>query len=122
MRVEEGKYYRTRDGGKVGPMGDGGTAFDNNQPVLSARHGKHVSLWRLDGSHLFGKTHIDIVAEANTGPVRTVTRKEIVPGEYGKLLIFDDGSASVTDWTDTRALRDAARVFIGMADALDEAN
>jgi hypothetical protein len=55
-------------------------------------------------------------------PIRTFTRREIVPGEYldGGLEIFDDGSVIVRDWTATTLLRSAARLFNEIADVLDE--
>jgi len=58
----------------------------------------------------------------DNSPIRTVTRREIVPGEYldGGLEIFDDGSVIVRDWTATTLLRAAARIFNEIADVLDE--
>lgn len=62
------------------------------------------------------------VDSVNAGPIRTVTRREIVPGEYcdGKIEIFDDGSAVVRVWTDSSVAREAARIFNEIADVLDE--
>lgn len=55
-------------------------------------------------------------------PIRTITRREIVPGEYldGGLEIFDDGSVIIRDWTAVPLLRSAARIFNEIADVLDE--
>lgn len=60
-------------------------------------------------------------------PVRTVTHKEIVPGEYGPVRVNaslrDDGIVSVnlmSSGLSVPELRDAARVFIELADALEE--
>jgi hypothetical protein len=37
-----------------------------------------------------------IVTRAAKSPIRTVTRKEVVPGEYGRVQVFDGGAVSVT--------------------------
>ena len=64
-----------------------------------------------------------------TSPVRTVTRKEIVPGQYGRVDIedFEPGQVIVelnsrpcgSYSIDASELRDAARIFNELADALD---
>lgn len=59
----------------------------------------------------------DLIAQP--GPVRTVTRREIVPGQYGAVQIWSDMSATV-DVLDAAAAREAARLFNEIADALDE--
>ncbi len=63
-----------------------------------------------------------------TGPVRTVTRKEIVPGVYGVVRVYGTGSRGVNvDITGNYShkssdeLRAAASVFNELADALDVA-
>lgn len=55
---------------------------------------------------------------ANPSPVRTVTRREIVPGMYGDVEI---GSCEVSydSYFDAASLRDAARIFNEIADVLD---
>jgi hypothetical protein len=112
MKIEAGKFYRTRDGRKVGPMmmschGDEGG-------FVSDEH----CLYRRDGTFGYGDVvcpSFDIIAEwtealhksdcalhnmpampngdCDCGPVRTVTRKEIVPGAYGRVMV----SKSITD-------------------------
>lgn len=59
-------------------------------------------------------------ANDNPSPVRTVTRRKIVPGVYGGVQLFDDFSASLDDWSDAQACRSAARIFNEIADVLDE--
>ena len=56
---------------------------------------------------------------AHTSPVRTVTRREIVPGGYGGVTLFSDMSACVSRM-DANAAREAARIFNEIADVLDE--
>lgn len=77
MRIEQGKYYRTRNGRKVGPMARheyGWTADDG------------FRIYDADGKRVLGfgtPEPTDLVAEwADEGPVRTVTRQEIIPGTY----------------------------------------
>lgn len=76
---------------------------------------------------------------ASTGPVRTVTRKEIVPGVYGRVKVADyvpehmSGNAAIhladrcgktgpasLHWLNATELRAAAVTFVELADALDE--
>lgn len=62
----------------------------------------------------------------STSPVRTVTRKEIMPGKYGRINLTSGGAAGmVTIYTDGHVfspteLRAAAATFIELADALEE--
>ena len=84
MQIEAGKHYRTREGSRVGPMAyheygwsadDGFTIYDTNgRRVLG-----------------IGEEPTDLVAEwQDGGPVRTVTRREIVPGVYGIMSIKEN--------------------------------
>lgn len=117
MRIEGGKYYRTRDGRKVGPMERFG--FSGNFRDTPG-NGKY---WSDSG---VGVNVSDIVAEWSRGPVRTVTRKEIVPGVYGRVRVNDGGKAGMVGlWFDGHyfkpaELRAAAATFIELAAALDE--
>lgn len=89
MKIEEGKFYRTRDGRKVGPMEVGGLVgeWDFEADVDGQRtiDGTYCA-WRADGSFdpLDRKTphRLDLISEWSDGPVRTITRQEIVPGTY----------------------------------------
>ena len=73
MQIEAGKYYRTRDGRKVGPT------------------------W-TDG-----------------------TRKEIVPGVYGNVIVWNDGSGdvSVINMRTATELRAVIATLTEIADALE---
>jgi hypothetical protein len=85
MRIEEGKYYRTRDGRKVGPL----RATDNGHWPMEC----DGTWWRADGESCEGSMarmypENDIVAEwTDEGPVRTVTRQEIIPGTYDGVCV-----------------------------------
>lgn len=56
-------------------------------------------------------------------PVRTVTRREIVPGAYGAVSVDDDFARTVVWLYDDEAvasLRSAARIFNEIADVIEE--
>lgn len=97
MKIEEGKFYRTRDGRKAGPA----TAIiDDDSQVMDVPVETPVRnhVWIETGtrSKLEERPEpTDLVAGWNAGPVRTVTRREIVPGQYGVVEI--DKDSRVTD-------------------------
>ena len=120
MQIEAGKYYRTRDGRKVGPAWT-----DGNQPHPWCVPFDESEHWyRDDGASCLGNAGYDIIAEwteAPTGPVRTVTRKEIVPGVYGNVIVWNDGSGdvSVMNMRTATELRAAIATLTEIADALE---
>lgn len=65
LTIEAGKFYRTRDGRKVGPMEEHyGTAWDDKEALLKASIDGDSRLFRAtSGIHLFEKTNLDLVAE-----------------------------------------------------------
>lgn len=94
LRIEEGKFYRARNGRKVGPfeyVNRGQTEIRFHWRAPQSDGGPW--LWAHDGT--FGENRNkdwDLTAEWTeepTGPVRAVTRKEIVPGIYGRLKITE---------------------------------
>lgn len=132
LKVEEGKFYRTRRGIKVGPVlrRDGGAADDTDGPF------KIAGLWNytedgLVGTLSKGDEPDDLVSEWSDeppSPVRTVTRKEIVPGHFG-LIEIEHGPNRVTAegvslWLPRNhryspaELRATASTLIEIADAL----
>lgn len=54
-----------------------------------------------------------------TGPVRTVTRKEIVPGVYGKVQVFGSLNVSTELMQGADELRAAIATLTQIADALE---
>ena len=82
MQIEAGKYYRRRDGKKCGPAWT-----DGNQPhPWCVQFDESEHWYRDNGASCLGNADADLIAEwteAPTCPVRTVTRKEIVPGVEG---------------------------------------
>lgn len=97
MQIEAGKFYRTRDGRKIGPMRkifSYGCSWEGNMQI------GRVICYYENGAHMpNGHAHEnDLVSEwtdgtwdselsAINGPIRTITRKEIVPGIYGQVKV-----------------------------------
>lgn len=146
MKIEEGKFYRSRDGRKVGPM----EAYSGDHPWFGTidDDASGAGCWfRGEGGSFsgYGSTphRLDLVAEWHedsldrveaeikaeiSSPVRTVTRKEIVPGEYGHITISDDNRMmldGVSIWLPrnrrwkAEELRAAAATLTEIAEALD---
>lgn len=140
MKIEEGKFYRTRDGRKVGPM----------RGLTDRELSTYTSRWVwMDGSRLitapwddagtfspYRESKEDLIAEWTDGPVREVTRKEIVGGTYGRIWFDREiGSHIQIDLVNTAGkrqdesrshlwsleeLRAAASTLTAIADALEE--
>lgn len=53
-------------------------------------------------------------------PIRTITRREIVPGEYGGIRVTESLSVTTDYLRTSEDLRSAARIFNEIADVLDE--
>ena len=84
LKLEVGKYYLTRDGSRVGPM-----CRYRDGTYFHLGYGRE-GLWRVDGCDVWDDGKNDLIAEwhtSPTGPVRTVTCKEIVPGVYGLVTV-----------------------------------
>ena len=90
----------------------------------------HVELDKFVGHH--DETALELV---NEGPIRTVTRREIVPGVYGRLEVcvpYLDSCMSVLlvdrggnrhdqiNYLDATELREAAHLFNQLAEVLEE--
>ena len=136
LKLEVGKYYRDADGNKRGPMsqdpGFDGLIWDEGDEDRGNDY--H---WMKDGQAGAGARHaVDLIAEwpdAPTGPVRTVTRKEVVPGIYNRLgvgeqsgdciwvgLVENDGDYDLGSLLNASQLRALAATLTEIADALEE--
>ena len=84
----------------------------------------YVNLYRNGGMHLPFSWGVPIRKISNKldGPVRTVTRKEIVPGVYGAVGVQDGCLVNVAYMRTADELRAAAATLIEIADALEENN
>lgn len=118
MKLEVGKYYRTRDGRKVGPM-QKFNSYRNRHPWES-----HGCLWTDDGVAYLGMyPDQNIRAEwidEPASPVRTVTRKEIVPGTYGKVRVTGGMYIHVNSMSTATELRAAIATLTQIAEALEQ--
>jgi hypothetical protein len=149
LRLEVGKFYRTRDGRKIGPMRDGGAAYSGlfvgPGTVIIRTDGSpttHPQIYLLDGTVAMmraGEENDILVAEwTESSPVRTtertITETEIVPGIYGRLEIApysvdhdgwaigittSNGRANSVQTMSAEELRAAAVTLNELADALD---
>jgi len=83
MKIEVGKIYRDRNGEKVVAESIGG---GEPLPVRTRAKGE-IRLYTQDGFYIPSReSHpFDIVGLGS--PIRTVTRREIVPGKYGLVNI-----------------------------------
>lgn len=139
MQIEAGKFYKTRDGSKVGPAilrtrDQDGWSVARGHPWACGTGFMHYP----DGTCAYTKApHLDLISEwgDTTGPVveETVTAHRIVPGVYGRLDIapgmlksptvlmgIEDGiDTQLTHWTASE-LRAAAAVLSQLADALEQ--
>lgn len=124
LKLEEGGFYNTRDGHKVGPMRYWGDYY-------TAEHDGTGRLWNSTGAHgaknIPNRPGYDLIAEwtdAPTGPVRTVTKREIVFGQYGAITVEWDGlydaSVLVGRVYGATELRAAIATLTEIADALEE--
>lgn len=140
LRIEEEKFYRTRDGRKLGPTKPyQSIAPDGPYAECHWEAGPYV--YQDDGTFwnnanprndLVAEWHLSTAVEP-TGPVRTVTRKEIVEGEYGRIRVlplagvsdkhvgvrFTSGDVPLAS-LNAAELRAAAAVLIELADALTQ--
>ena len=124
MKIEEGRYYKTRDGRKVGPMEHCGS--DTDHPWQEAKN-MSAHIWRDDGTSKW-RNDPTLIAEwpaEPTGPVRTVTRKEIKNGIYldGALIVSDAGFGRVQFaicTTDPETFDKAMDMLRDIRDALED--
>ena len=138
MKIEAGKYYRTRGGERVGPA----------KQDMDHGFADRGFVWRVgeytytdEGEVCWVPDEDDIVAEWGTPTptttdnpcVKTVTRRDVVPG---RLLLADGARIEITKVSTghsgtyvliggyaftAAALREAATAFNEIADALDGA-
>jgi len=142
LKIEPGKFYRTRDGRKKGPILKG-EQYPKGPWMWKTIEGDDEDYYDVDGLSYKGMNlsknggHSDLISEWQdeepTGPVRTEMRKIIVPGLYGRIHVIRTVDASepmvrfiVDDKTGTPStfsasdLRESAKLFETLAEALEE--
>lgn len=123
MVIEEGKLYRSETGEKIGPIIDCG--FSDGFPYHGGRgKGFYNAQGKRQNPH--GDDLIAEWTDAPTGPVRTVTRKEIVYGVHGDVEIVEDDTHQggigiyINATMDTARIRAAANNMLAVADAMED--
>jgi len=127
MKIEAGKYYRTRDGRKVGSMAYMPEGRHFEFPWVDPEG----NAWKANGQFsLFddGESVHDLIAEWTDEPASKpspfVMRREFVPGMYGrvyaghvdgKLIVQFSGGAVTADELD-----EAVHLFAQLAEYLRE--
>lgn len=126
MIVKEGMYCKTDDGKKVGPVRRTSQRLTDPWPFVCDYDGTSTELLyiRANGETQNGTgdyTTPDLISEwPSDGPVRTVTRREIVPGVYGAVRVDCLGYTVVMPSRSPTELRAAAATLIEIADALED--
>lgn len=123
MKIEEGKYYLTRDGKKVGPMRE----LDREQTDYpwTDQYGDLPDLRYSDSGCEIGtfSESFDLISEwkdETPSPIRTVMRKEIVPGNYGIVAITKSNKVMIAAGEYTAdELHEAAHTLNQIAEALE---
>jgi hypothetical protein len=133
IKVEEGKFYRTQMGDKVGPMKRTGDGSWNAQWTADSG----ITRWGDDGVHCTPTCPENLVAEWIESPVREVVSKHIVSGAYGRLWVARQGGTEpriLIDLVNTQGkrqdgavshgwglddIRSAIATLTAIADALD---
>lgn len=122
VELEVGKYYKTRDGRKVGPMRIGQDGYTGHFYWDTDDWGP-VS-FNPDGVRTYAGYCESIISEWTDSPVSTVTRKEIVPGAYENVIVQHEQNGKLAVWVvrcyDAASIRAAAATLIEIADALEE--
>jgi len=111
MEIEVWKRYRTRGGRKVGPMRSDASF---GEPAFIEAEGDGRG-WSLSGRAI-GVEHgadEDLIAEWTDGPVRTVTRREIVRGQYAGVDVGEQLEIPGCDNPDVPPVRKVAVAYAG---------
>ncbi|RUM98993.1 hypothetical protein EET67_04955 [Pseudaminobacter arsenicus] len=80
LTIRAGAFYKTRDGRKVGPVEESGTAYDTGEPVFGAEVDGTSRLWRAcGGKHLLNWDYLDLIAEWPTDTADTTASNDNEP-------------------------------------------
>lgn len=123
LKLEVGKTYRGVDGKKYGPM----ECVGSSEHPWNEADNVSCHVWRCDGTSKW-QSDPNLIAEwpaEPTGPVRTVTRKEIQTGVYldGTLIVSDAGFGRMQFaicTTDPESFDKAMNMLRDIREALEE--
>lgn len=120
VKIEAGKYYKTRDGIKVGPIRNYDDRFYYKASFCCGN-------WTyLENGKWAGSTeedNRDIIAEWQDQPstLRIVTRREVVPGTYGIVQVTSNREIKIQlGKYSADKLREAAHILNQIAEALED--
>lgn len=117
LKIEAGKYYKTRDGRKVGPVRE-----QNGYLTTNGWHYAENGECCYKGISGNGKQpEFDLISDWQEGPIRTVTRREIVEGQYGIVHVTVSGNVEIEekDGYTPEELREAAHTLNQIAEYLE---
>lgn len=117
LKLEVGRCYKNAHGEKIGPIAD--HQWSDGFPYHG---GRGMGFYNAHGIAQSSQRP-DLIAEwtdSPTGPVRTVTRKEIMPGDYGDVCVSRTGSITCVTTRDPVRIRAAIATLTEIADALEE--
>lgn len=123
MKIEAGKYYKTRDGRKVGPMRE----LDREKtdyPWTDQLEEMPMQRYNDWGEEVGEPSSHDLISECQDeapSPILTVTRREIVAGNYGAVAITKRNKVMIAAGEYTaEELREAAHLLNQIAEVLEE--
>lgn len=127
LKIEAGKYYKTRDGRKVGPA----RRADGYLTTNGWHYAENGECCYKGISGNEKQPEFDIISEWSEAPIRTVTRREIVAGVYGRVFVNSYDKESNTVWINVKEdfgcvefnateLREAAHILNQIAEVLEE--
>lgn len=126
MKIEVGKYYRTRDGRKVGPIENSKYGGKKYPFVWNWPNGQGSRIYTADGTN-YSNRDDDLISEwlpwetiDYKSPIRTVKRREIVAGKYGIVTIKECGFIHINTMGTPDNLREAAHILNQIAEVLEE--
>lgn len=123
MKIEAGKYYKTRDGRKVGPIENRKREDAEHPFIWNWPDGRGNRIYKPDGTN-YSDRNDDLISEwqdESPSPIRTVTRREIVPGSYGVIQVHKDGKIGMLPSVKSAdQLREAAHILNQIAEVLEE--
>lgn len=121
MKIEAGKYYKTRDGRKVGPAVLR-NSLHNIWPWYVGDEALRRNDGKVGGNGTFSES-FDLISEwkdETPSPIRTVMRKEIVTGNYGIVAITKSNKVMIAAGNYTAdQIREAAHTLNQIAEALE---
>ncbi|XKM40370.1 hypothetical protein A4U53_031055 [Rhizobium ruizarguesonis] len=92
LTITAGRYYKTRDGRKVGPMEDYGAAPGEDLSI--AQVDGNSKLFNRDGTHHFKDRNIDLIAEWVDEPTVIASNDNAAPAKFkvgDRIVSAEDG-------------------------------